>query len=281
MVLSGNTGEGIITTADTSGIVRNIPDSTWNMDSTAVMHDIFGASSELADGIPSIDNAAREWALTGNPVYSVIVILCLCAYCLLIYRFRNQAFTLANLFRGKLYVNKLLDEQNFTFETFLRLLIILGMALTGISAIKLTDTYLKGQAAALPGWTILILPAITWILLMAVWFYQNISLKIAGWLSANEKLTSHLKSLRRLIIGLSLLLLSPVMMFFSLADEAAAQAVLWVLAAGASVLFIFLLFRTYMLFMQQKISILYWFLYLCTVEIFPLSFLVLLALKNI
>jgi hypothetical protein len=39
--------------------------------------------------------------------------------------------------------------------------------------------------------------------------------------------------------------------------------------------------HTLMMFVKQKVSVLVWFLYLCAVEFFPVSLVVLLAARNV
>lgn len=249
----------------------------------AAAEDVFGNMSVLADGMPLVDFPATLGTfLTGTPLYSILVLLCFCAYCIIIYNYRSQILTLVNIFRGRLYVERILQEQNFTFEMFLRVLIFLGMALVGIVVVKFSDMRIGGDAASfLPYWGIFILPVVVWGVMALMWGYRTVSLNIAGWLTMSTRFTSDIKHLRKLIAGVSSLLLAPVMMLYALADEKAAGVILIVLVSETAVFFIFLLFRTYMLFMQQKVSILYWFLYLCAVEILPVSFLVLLVLKNL
>jgi hypothetical protein len=48
----------------------------------------------------------------------------------------------------------------------------------------------------------------------------------------------------------------------------------------AVVMYVMFAVHTLLLFVRQKVSVLVWFLYLCTVEIFPVSLIVLIGVKN-
>mgnify|MGYP003623758188 CR=1 FL=1 len=110
---------------------------------------------------------------------------------------------------------------------------------------------------------------------------QYAVLKTAGSLTRSQAFVARLINLRKLVFALATIILMPVLFVLATGHETATQVATAIMIMGASVLVIFLLRRTYMLFIEQKISILYWILYLCGVEIFPVSFLILLVVKNL
>ncbi|MCC8019479.1 MAG: DUF4271 domain-containing protein [Rikenellaceae bacterium] len=248
---------------------------------TVTAADIFGPATALATQEPG-PSPFFEWVLTGNVPYSLAVVVLFAGFCLLFYYFRPHAATVAGLFRGTLYIENLLGEHNYIFETFRRLLILLGLLASGLTIVRYCDSAF-GEAvnSSLPGWAQMLPVPVVWGGLLAAWFCQNFILRAAGWLTYGSRFTDDLISLRNLGYGLVFLFTVPLMFTLALAPQAALPVLSWVFLPIVTGLLIFILIRTYMLFIGQKISILYWILYLCAVEILPVSFLVVLSVRSL
>ncbi|MCD8102086.1 MAG: DUF4271 domain-containing protein [Alistipes sp.] len=247
----------------------------------AAAADIFGPASVLA-GPQAGPSPFFEWVLTGNVPYSLAVVMLFAGFCALFYYFRPHAATVAGIFRGTLYIENLLEEHNYIFETFRRLLILLGLLATGLLVVRYCDNaFGAGISAVLPGWAQLLPVPAVWAGLLAVWFCQNFILRAAGWLTYGSRFTDDLISLRNLGYGMLFLFTLPLMFTLALAPGPVLPLLSRLFLPVVTGLLIFILIRTYMLFIRQKISILYWILYLCAVEILPVSFLVVLSARNL
>jgi hypothetical protein len=238
---------------------------------------IFGPLSQLLGPVCHANSSAMaDTLISGNIVFKLVVLLCFGIYCLSLYSYRSQALTVLNIFRSKLYVDNLLRERNYTFDTFLNIVIFQGVLGVGLAAVKAMDIFYWQQiTAALPGWG---MPLIVVAVVLVVWiviFLQSLVLVSAGALTDNRKFIFRLRYLRRIDFALFSLVFTPLLLMAAMAPAATIIPIALVLAAGVAFIVVFHLVRTYMMFIDENFSKLYWFLYLCAVEIFPVTFLAL------
>lgn len=106
-------------------------------------------------------------------------------------------------------------------------------------------------------------------------------LKAAGKVARKESLVSTLLFLKKFYFAASAAFVIPAALFTAEAPLWATTAwlyILYTLAVATTALF---LRDGFILFQSKKLSIFHWFLYLCTVEVFPVSLLATLAVRNI
>ncbi len=107
--------------------------------------------------------------------------------------------------------------------------------------------------------------------------YKWLVLNISGRLVLQDELTHKLIFLHALCMGRIALYGLPFALFYAL--SAAGTGQWWLRLWGIVCLYRSVLFvgKSFSLFLVKKISILHWILYLCTVEVFPVTLLVLLV----
>lgn len=214
--------------------------------------------------------------LTDSLVFKLAVLLCFAGYCITLYFYRQQSRALVGVFRSKLYVDNMLGERNYTFDNFLNSIVALGVLTLSLAAVKAADITVGGDIAnVLPEWAVLLLAPVVWVLLGVIFLYQTLMLKAAGTLTYGQKFISRLRYLRKIGFAVFAVLLTPFFLMFSTAADRGALLLFAIISALLLVMAVFYVARTGMLFVDEKISKLYWFLYLCGVEIFPVSFMLL------
>ena len=241
---------------------------------------VYGPSSVLfTPDAAMYATASNPAPLTGNVFYDVAVIACFIAFCLVVYFFRDYVGGIFNIFRGTSTTDKMLGEQSKVFGAFLVWVISLGMVITGLSVLKFADILYGEHIGALSGWGALgaILGAIGTAAL--IWGYQFVFLKVAGSLTLSQGFVARLFYLKKVVAAIGTLAVLPVFLLFALSEGQSANTLGIIVAGIAALTMIFLIIRTFMLFIRQNFSILLWFLYLCAVEIFPVSLAVIVALK--
>ena len=102
---------------------------------------------------------------------------------------------------------------------------------------------------------------------------ERAMLYIVGVVSGKQEACNDIWHIKLLHFSLVIILLSPLLLFALLTDGAAAKYTLYISVAVCSVLFIFFLKETFSLFRAQRFSIFHWILYLCALELLPLSLL--------
>lgn len=244
---------------------------------TVTAEKMFGAASYVPQTqlAQSLSDLTRSF-LTDSLVFKLVVLLCFAGYCITLYLYRQQASALLGVFRSKLYVDNLLDERNYTFDNFLNSLVSLGILTLSLAIVKAADMLAGADmAGTLPGWAVFLLAPVAWVLLGLIFLYQTLVLKISGTLTYSGKFISNLRYIRKIDFSVAAVLLTPFFLMFSTSAESDARAISYIIIAVLCAIVIFHLARTWMLFVDEKISKLYWFLYLCAVEIFPVTFLLL------
>ena len=213
--------------------------------------------------------------LTDSLVFKLAVLLCFVGYCITLYLYRQQSYLLLGVFRSKLYVDNMLGERNYTFDNFLNSMVVIGVLTLSLAVVKVADIMIGTDIPdMLPGLAVSLLAPLVWTLFGVVFFCQNLLLKAAGTLTYSHKFIVQLRYLRKICFSVFAVLLTPFFLMFSMAAAGNGATILFaIITILVSVMVVFYVARTCMLFVDEKISKLYWFLYLCGVEIFPFTFL--------
>ena len=245
---------------------------------------IYGERSVVANGTlqRSGREARSESFLTENVVFESLVIVCFAAYCLLVFHYKRYILASLTIFKGKSFTDKLLDESSKVFGKFINSAILLSLLTLALSTVKFIDIgYGARVTEYLPGWGVAGLGLGLWGAIVLIVAYQQVMLKAVGGLTLDQPFAEKLISLKKIVLALTAVVVVPAFLLFALSAHQWARPLGVIIAVELSLIFILFMFKSYILFMDQKISILLWFLYLCAVEIFPVSIIVLLILKNI
>lgn len=241
---------------------------------------VYGAASTLVAPDGAVQVVAENPApLTGNIFYDLAVLACFLSLCLIVYFYRGYAFGIFSVFRGGATTEKILGEQSKVFGAFLISMISLGLLITGLCVLKFADLFLRPYLDGLSGWQAAATVFGAWGGTVLVWGYQWVFLKAAGSLTLSQGFVGRLFYLKKIVAAIGTVAVLPLFLLFALSDGQSAQVlgILTIIIAG--LLTIFLIIRTFMLFVRQNFSILLWFLYFCVVEIFPVSLAAVIAAK--
>ena len=99
-------------------------------------------------------------------------------------------------------------------------------------------------------------------------------LKVVGRVSGATTLFHELWQIKMLHFSCATILVAPILLIVLLNDGWAVSVALYCSFAVCSITLFFFLKETFFLFRTQKVSIFHWILYLCALEILPLSLLV-------
>ncbi len=244
--------------------------------------EIFGTLSQMvvepagAGYVPAKNNI-----LSSDAVFQLSVLFLAAGYCAALYFFRSSALALIKIPRSKMYADQMLGQTNYTFNTFLACMSLLGTLALSVATVKVADIFLPlPWKAALPVWVSVSAVPLVAAALASLRLFSRMALHIAGAVTASGGFTSRLWQLRRLVFSFCTLVLTPVLLMLALGGQGNAVYAAPLLTAGIAAA-IFLSYKTYMLFREENVSILHWFLYICAVEIFPVSLVVSLIYRYI
>lgn len=244
----------------------------------AADEELFGYSSIRAE-IPYTPQMSAP--LTATPLFGALVLGLVIFYALLLHQHLSDALTLVGrLTRERTTSDRLTEDSTSDYARFLNLTTILGMLLTGAAVIRIAVPYLGYTPLAMwPAtgafWGCIAL----FITFAAILLYRHGISALVGQLTYTQPLFEQLNRLAQLFFALLTLVSTPILALWLLAPVGEGRLWLWVIIIELVIIFVLYLKETLSLFISKKISILHWFLYLCGVEILPVSFLLLLAMR--
>ena len=235
---------------------------------------VFGPASVEAAPRTLLPSGAPS--LTDNAVFQSFVLLLAATYATLLYRNIGDIRTLVgHISRDATSRQRLSEDPGSSgFSRFLHIVTAIGMLFLGVFAVKygdalmprlLTDTLSHGAVLAM---SLLATLACT-----AIVACQAALVRIAGAVTVSQPFVSQLMLLRRTYFALAVIVTSPALLLFALCPRGTGNVWFSVITIELAMTAFLYLKESLNLFISKKISILHWFLYLCTVEIFPVSLL--------
>ena len=176
--------------------------------------------------------------------------------------------TLVAILKG---VFSMTDTQGSTYTRFLWAAIGIGLPMLALLTLRLTDRWFPIPEVVPEAW-IPVLGLLATVGLAVLLLFQVGLLRITGYVTLSRPITDQLVALKFNYLALSVVFLCPLILLFLLASPDTGHILSFgILILGGALLLLYLK-ESLMLFLSKKISILHWFLYLCAVEIFPVSF---------
>lgn len=252
-------------TIKASAVAANIPvgttDSIASYGVTAT--DMFGAQSFIPETIipqPIADHVS----LTDNITYQIIVVVLMIFYVYAVINSRTATGEFISNLRSRKN-----DEHNQIISRFTTILHIVGFLAAGVSSIKLLDLWFPQAGDVMAGWVIRLLPIMIGVGYYVLFFIQYYLLKAITDTTFNKPLFASIVTLKNSFFGLFCIAATPLTLLMALSSGTLTEIIAYVLAGMTFAIAIAYIFRSFMVFVSQKLSILFWFLYLCTLEIMP------------
>ena len=221
-------------------------------------------------------------SLTDNAVFQGFVLLLAATYAMLLYRNLGDIRTLLGRISRDTATGERLSEDpgGSGYSRFLHIATTIGMLFMGIAAVKCGDMLIPGQSMnAIPHGAVLLLSLLATLAWMGVAVYQAAIVRLAGAITLTQPFISQLVLLKRTYFSLSVIVTSPALLLFALCPRGTGGVWFCVVAIELIAVAALYLRETLNLFLSKKVSILHWILYLCTVEVFPISLLWLLVTR--
>ena len=220
--------------------------------------------------------------LTDNAVFQGFVLLLAATYATLLYRNLGDIRSLLNrISRDKTSGERLSEEPGSNgFARFLNLTTAIGILFMGVVVVKYGDSLMPpGLGRSLSHGAVLALSLLATLAWGIVILFQAAVVRIIGAVTLSQPFIAQLVQLRQTFFSLAVIIASPALLLFALCPRGTGSVWFFVGAAELIITAVLYLKESLNLFISKKISILHWFLYLCTVEIFPISLLWLLAAR--
>jgi hypothetical protein len=241
---------------------------------------VYGALSEPVRSQPNEFFLERS-PLVDNVWFQILILAVVGLYCLMIYYYRGQArMCLKGVFTFKAE-DRFTAEHGHLYNSFIAFAVTLctlgiGIAITKTIAVWASSVAIDG----IPQWSVSLAAIVLWTVVAVVMTIEWGLLKVAGNFTFSGKLTAAITEIKNNHLAAMAVILTPAVLLWSGINPVWDRVMLWVIAVEGGGLLVSFVFRTFLLFVGQKVSILVWILYLCTVEIFPIAFVWTLVVKN-
>lgn len=261
---------------DTAGMVA--ADNTPWRDTTTQA--VYGTQSRIV--VPQRVAVSQTSSLTDNAVFQGFVLLLAATYGVLLYRnLADVGSLLDRVSRDRASAKRLTEESGGSgFSRFLHIATTIGMLFMGVMVVKYGDSLMpRSFADALSHGAVVALSLAATSACVAVAAFQTAILRSAGALTLTQSFVSQLLLLKRTYFSLAVIVSSPALLLFALCPRGTGDVWFCIIVVELIVTAVLYLRETLNLFLAKKVSILHWFLYLCGVEVFPISLLWLLAVR--
>ncbi len=270
--------------------VRCTRDSLWQLehpriappayrDTTA--RAVYGERSTL---VRTHDDLPNDRPLTNDALFQGFVLLLGTTYILLIYNNIADVRTLLNrVFRDRASNSeerRFDDPSSGRYVRFMHTMAVIGMLFIGVSVVK----YGQSLIGLLPFDSAPVVAVLASGLTVSALFllvagYQWALLRAVGALTLTQPLIAQLRQLRTLYFAAVTVLAAPTLLLLALCPSHTGRLWFALIVIELSVTLFLYIKETLLLFLSKKVSILHWILYLCSVELFPVSLLWLLAVR--
>lgn len=242
--------------------------------------EVFGSASTLAGG--GVPDVATSGILAQTVGFQIVVLLLATLYLLLFYTNSSEVRMLADSFGFDRNTGQRTLGKSGIFHThFLRRCAVLGAMGLGVLSVKLCDEWLPAEVLAglgplwRQGFCIGVLAAIE-----AIALVQGLVLWGIGQVTLSQSFISTLLYVKQFHFAQAALFVLPPILLSALCPAGTGMGWMYLIFIFIIIIILLYLREIHSLFMAKKISNLHWFLYLCTIEIAPIAFAVLMLVKH-
>lgn len=259
------------------GPLQGNADTLW-LDVPA--EEVFGSASMIVPARPL--PAAPAPSLTDNPVFQGFVLLLAATYAMLLYRnLGDIRLLLTRISHDTATGERLMEDPGGSgFSRFLHLATAIGMLFVGVMTVKYGDSLISDSLiGTIPQGAVLALSLLATLACTVMVLFQLAALRLTGAVTLSQPFISQLVLLKRTYFSLGVIVTVPALLLFALCPKGTGELWFYVIVIELLATAFLYLRETLNLFLSKKISVLHWILYLCTVEVFPISLIGLLAAR--
>ena len=246
------------------------------MDSTLIK--LFGS-----DAIRLYNSAAVNTGVTDNQpeqiASGIIVILLFVAYISMIYRHRRTISDLFKIFSLKDYMYKVVAQAGTSFKHLCIWSHTTAVLAIIISVVRVDAQFgfIKINAPISQQWLVPIVAAVAFLLFISI--CRNVLLKIIGFVTGKADFIRKLNIQNDVLFTIAVVTTTPSIILGIMSSGIFFQTFAIITIISLIINALIFTRQSLKIFLDKKISIFQWFLYLCGVEIMPLSFVIALILR--
>ncbi|MFI3333086.1 MAG: DUF4271 domain-containing protein [Rikenellaceae bacterium] len=109
------------------------------------------------------------------------------------------------------------------------------------------------------------------IAIVVTYFFQMIIIVAIGWVMRSKSFATTMLYVKGILFNIAAITITPTALCFNLSRNTMQDIMLYIIAAQIAAAIIILLYESFFLFLEKKVSVLHTILYLCAVEVFPMT----------
>lgn len=242
------------------GVVESIATSEGSLE------ELFGQGAALAE--QTVVEPSLWVHLTDNWVVSLLLVATFIYYCFVMWAYGGHIGNMAKVVFGGGFGTRVAEEVSYLFMRAVRNLVAVGILAWSLVAIKWIEV-LGGEEPILQQSLLLVPGAIAVALVVGTaqhWATSGI-LHLVG----RRQMSESMSIVSSTTMALTATIATPLALLFVL-NSAESQAMIGKICIAIALLgLIIFCIKSLIFFIEQKISILLWFLYLCTVILIPIG----------
>ena len=219
-------------------------------------------------------------SLSEQIVTSTLLVIVFMLYNIMIYRYRRTISEIFQIFRLKDQLSKLIDEHSSALKRVS--IISIFVAVGAILAFALRCNYhfklINVELFNLSGWQFVLLA--TAALLLTLSIYRYLLSRIIGICIGRMDFIRKLSIQNGILFSVAVVIITPWILLGSMTSGLLWNITSTIIAILLIFSILFTINRMLIFFIDKKISIFQWFLYLCGVEILPCSFIIALIFRQ-
>ncbi|MDD3108278.1 MAG: DUF4271 domain-containing protein [Alistipes sp.] len=244
--------------------------------------EIFGSTVTVTE-LPAGGWAARSVKpepLTGTYTYQGIVLAVFVLLFYMIYSYRSSLSIVGRMAALRLSVEKVYEEYPLYFRYFLNHMTLLGGLL--LCGLLVRYSALSGWQWNLADFPVWVNEGVVWgliVLIVLILGYRRFVTWMVSNVIQNEAFFAGLRLQNRIYAAMGSMVVAPLFLVVALTQSTQTAGLMQGIGILLGLFYLAYLMKSYHFFVRRDVSILQWILYLCAVEFFPISLLVLLALR--
>lgn len=234
------------------------------------VQEMFGSQSQLVE---AVEQTVESQTLIGDTFFQFSALFMLFVVIFFIARHHHRIGVMfGRMLKGRLAEDYSSGrrEESIT-RSFVQSAVFIGIMLITLFVVKYSPMWLPESMTPSEGWISIVAMLFTLLFIAAVGIFEHLLLFMVGKVTRSEEIVSEIVYIKRAGFSLAAISLSPVFLLGVLSAEKLSDMWNIVLIVQCAILVLLFLKETLAFFIEKKIPIFHWFLYLCTAEVFPLT----------
>lgn len=234
---------------------------------------LFGPSAALVE--QSLPEAMEQVALSGNWVVGATLVALFIYYLFVLFAYGGHIGLMGKVMLSNNLGIRVADELSYLFMRAVRNAVTLGIVAWSLIFVKWIGMSGEGEM----GQAVWLLP-MTILVCLGVGLVQRMASNFIFSLTLRREVREGVNIMADTTMALTAIIVTPVSLLLAVNMGQSVATLSWVcLVTGAVAMTIFCI-KSLILFIGQKISILLWFLYLCTVILIPIGVVITLVVRS-